>query len=158
MFKKLLLTSFLLLSLIGAIYPSKKENTQLFNYCYSLEKLISRNSIQKRKNISIKVKSISNDIAKLGISKTKGDLINKLIDQYKLSKNSFIINLLPNNVYCFSGYWIEIAKPGTFESIFYMKSKKTIQEFKNLKDEVDDFLNDINSEYKILKKEFNIFE
>ena len=158
MFKKLLLTSFLLLSLIGAIYPSKKENTQLFNYCYSLEKLISRNSIQKRKNISIKVKSISNDIAKLGISKTKGDLINKLIDQYKLSKNSFIINLLPNNVYCFSGYWIEIAKPGTFESIFYMKSKKTIQEFKNLKDEVDDFLNDINSEYKILKKEFNSFE
>ena len=158
MFKKLLLTSFLLLSLIGAIYPSKKENTQLFNYCYSLEKLISRNSIQKRKNISIKVKSISNDIAKLGISKTKGDLINKLIDQYKLSKNSFIINLLPNNVYCFSGYWIEIGKPGTFESIFYMKSKKTIQEFKNLKDEADDFLNNINSEYKILKKEFNIFE
>ena len=83
MFKNLILSSFLLFALIGIIYPSKKENTKLFDYCYSLEKILSRNSIQKRKNLSLKVKSISKDIAKVGVSKTRGVLINKMIDQYK---------------------------------------------------------------------------
>ena len=157
MIKKFLLTFLAIISLIGAIYPHKKESTELFNYCYSLEKLITRNSIQKRKNLPSRLKSISNDIAKIGIDKTKGDLINKSIDQYKLSKNSFIINLFHNDVYCFAGYWIETAKPGTFESILYLKSKQTIQEFNDLKNDVDHFLKDINLEYKILKKEFKSF-
>ena len=81
MFKNLLLSSFLLLTLISIIYPTKKENTKILDYCYSLEKILSRNSIQKRKNVSLKVKSISKDIAKFGISKTRGRLINKKIDQ-----------------------------------------------------------------------------
>ena len=34
------------------------------------------------------------------------------------------------------------------------KSKKVINEFKDLKDEVDGLLNEINSEYKFIKKEF----
>ena len=38
MFKKLILTSFLLFSSLITIYPSKKENTNFFDYCYSLEK------------------------------------------------------------------------------------------------------------------------
>ena len=38
MFKKIFLTSFLLLSSFITIYPSKKENTNFFDYCYSLEK------------------------------------------------------------------------------------------------------------------------
>ena len=96
MFKKLLFTSFLLLSLIGIIYPSKKENTKLFDYCYSLEKILSRNSIQERKNLPQKVKSISKDISKFGVNKTRGGLINKIIDQYKNSKDSLIIKLTPN--------------------------------------------------------------
>tara|TARA_Y100001970_G_C14187607_1_gene833478 strand:- start:679 stop:1152 length:474 start_codon:yes stop_codon:yes gene_type:complete len=157
MIKKFLLTSLAIISLIGVIYPHKKENTELFNYCYSLERLITRNTIQKRKNLPIRLKSISNDIAKLGIGKTKGDLINKSIDQYKLSKNSFIINLFHNNIYCFSGYWIETVKPGIFESILYLRTKETIQEFKDLKNDVDHFFKDINLEYKILKKEFKSF-
>ena len=155
MFKNLLLSSFLLFILICIIYPTKKENTKLFDYCYSLEKILSRNSIQKRKNVSHKVKSISKDIAKFGVSQTRGFLINKMIDQYKTSKDLQIIKLIPNNLYCFSGYWIEKVKPGTFESIFYSKSKKAINEFKNLKDEVDGVLNDITSEYEVIKKEFN---
>ncbi len=155
MLKKLLFTSFILFSLVGITYPTKKENIKLFNYCYSLEKILSRNAIQKRGNISGNLKSISKDISIIGISKTKGTLINEMIDQYKSSKNSFIVNLLPNESYCFAGYWIEIVKPGTFESIFYEKSKKTINEFKDLKDEVDVFIKDINSEYKSLKDEFN---
>ena len=154
MFKNLLLSSLLLLTLIGIIYPTKKENTKPFDYCYPLEKILSRNSIKKRKNISLKVKSISEDIAKFGVSKTRGGLINKMIDQYKISKDSRIIKLIPNKLYCFSGYWIEKVKPGTFESIFYSKSKKAIYEFKDLKDEVDSVLNEINSEYKSIEKEF----
>ena len=157
MFKNLFLTSFLLFALIGIIYPTKKENTKLFDYCYSLEKILSRNSIQKRKNLSLKVKSISKDIAKVGVSKTGGVLINKMIDQYKTTKDLQIIKLIPNNLYCFSGYWIEKVNPGTFESIFYSRSKKTIYEFKELKDEVEGVLNEINSEYKFIKKEFKSF-
>ena len=49
MFKKFILTSFLLLSSLVTIYPSKKENTNFFDYCYSLEKIISRNSFEKSK-------------------------------------------------------------------------------------------------------------
>ena len=154
MFKNLFLTSFLLFSLISIIYPTKKENTKLFDYCYSLEKILSKNSIQKRKNVSLKVKSISKDIANFGVSKTKGGLINKIIDQYKTSKDSRMIKLIPNNLYCFSGYWIEKVKPGTFESILYSKSKKEINKFIDLKDEVDEVINEINSEYKFIKKEF----
>ena len=154
MFKKLFLSSFLLFILIGIIYPSKKENTKRFDYCYSLEKILSRNSIQKKKNVSLKVKSISTDIAKFGVSKTRGGVINKMIDQYKTSKDSQMIKLIPNKLYCFSGYWIEKVNPGTFESIFYSKSKKAMNEFKDLKEEVNGVLNEINSEYKFIKKEF----
>ena len=153
MLKNLLLSFFLLFTLIAIIYPTKKENTKLFDYCYSLEKILSRNSIQKRKNVSLKVKSISTDIAKFGVSKTRGGFINKIIDQYKTSKDSQMIKLIPNKLYCFSGYWIEKVNPGTFESIFYSKSKKAINEFKDLKEEVNGVLNEINSEYKFIKKE-----
>ena len=155
MFKKLFLTSFLLLNLISILYPSQKENTKLFEYCYSLEKILARNSIQKRRNESHKVMSISKDILKFGVSKTRGVLANKIIDQYKNSKNSQIFKLLPNKIYCFSGYWIENINPGTFESIFLSKSEETINDFKELKNEVDGILNDINSEYKVIKEEFN---
>jgi len=155
MFKKVIFTSFLLFSLVSIIYPSKKENTEILDYCFSLEKILSRNSIQKRKNVSLKVKSISKDIAKFGLSKTKGFLINEIINQYKTSKDSFLIKIVPNKLYCFGGYWIENVKPGTFELIFYSKSKKVINEFIDLKEEVDGILKDITSEYKVIKKEFN---
>jgi len=52
MFNKFILTSFLLFSSLITIYPSKKENTNIFNYCYSLEKIISRNTLEKSKIIS----------------------------------------------------------------------------------------------------------
>ena len=137
MFKNLFLTSFFLFSLISIVYPAKKENTKLFDYCYSLEKILSMNSIKKRRNISPEVKAISKDISKFGISKTRGRLINMIIDQYKTSKNSQIIKIIPNKIYCYGGYWVEKVNPGSFESIFYAKSKKVINEFKDFKDEVD---------------------
>ena len=157
MYKKFLFSSFLLIFFIGIIYPTKKENIKLFNYCYSLENLLSRTSIQSRENMTGKVRSISKDIVKFGVNQTKGSLINKIIDKYKISKNSFVLNIIPNEYYCLIGYWIENIKPGTFESIFYEKGKKTIEEYIELKDEIDVFLNDLNSEYKTIKKEFDGF-
>ena len=155
MFKKLFFTSFLLISIIGVFYPSNNENTDLLDYCYSFEKILSRNSIKKRNNITEKIKTISKDISRFGVSKTKGSFINKIINQYKISKNSLLINLIPNKIYCFSGYWIEIVMPGTFESVIYDVGKKKINEFRELKEEVDGIINNFNSEYKNIRKEFN---
>ena len=155
MFKKLFFTSFLLISMFGVLYPSKKENTRLFDYCYSLEKILSKNSIQKRKNISEKVKSFSRDISRFGVNKTRGSLINEMINQYKNSKDSFILNIIPNKIYCLSGYWVELVIPGTFESVIYDKSKKTIEEFRELKEEVDGLINNFNSEYQNIRQELD---
>ena len=157
MFKQLLITFFLLFSSFITILPSKKENTNLTDYCYSLEKILSRNSLKKSKNIQNKYKSFAKDITLFGTSKTKGEFVNKIIDQYKNSKKSFAIVLVPNKVYCLGGYWIEAVNPGTFQSIFYKKSKENINKYKNIKKEVDLFIRDINSEYKFIEKEIKDF-
>ncbi len=155
MFRKLLLTSFLLFSSFITIYPSRKQNTNLLDYCFSLEKIISINSVEKSKNLSKKFKPYARDITLLGTNKTKGALANKIIDQYKNSKKLFIVTFVPNQFYCLAGYWIEVAKPGTFKSIFYKKSKQKMNEYKDIKMEVNGFINDINSEYQSIKKEIN---
>ena len=157
MFNKLLLTSFLLFSSLITIYPSKKENTNFFDYCYSLEKIISRNSLEKINNISKNFNSLAKDITLFGTNKTKGNFANKIIDQYKNSKKLFIVTFVPNKIYCLAGYWIEVVNPGKFESIFYQKSKQKINEYKNIKKEVNEFIEDINLEYKSIKKEINDF-
>ena len=153
MFKKLLLAFFLLFSSFVAIYPSKKENTYLFNYCYSFEKILSRNALEKSINVSNKVKIFANDIRIFGTNKSKGDLVNNIINQYKTSKKSLIITFIPNQVYCLAGYWIEVVNPGKFASIVYEKSKQRIDEYKDIKKELDGFIKDINSEYESIKNE-----
>ena len=157
MFKNLLLTFFLFFSSFIAIYPSQKENTKFFDYCYSLEKIISRNTLEKSKNLSNKFKPLAKDITLFGTNKTKGNLANKMIDQYKNHKKLFIINFVPNQIYCLAGYWIEEVSPGKFESILYKKTKQKINEYKNNKKEVDEFIKDINFQYKSIKKEINDF-
>ena len=157
MYKKLLVTFILLFGSLITIYPSRKEDTNLFDYCYSFEKILSRNSIEKSKNISKKYKNVAKDFTSYGTNKTQGALVNRIINQYKLSKNLFIINLVPNQFYCLAGYWIEEVKPGTFYSIFYDKSKEKIEQYNNIKKEVDEFIKDINLEYKSIKKEINDF-
>ena len=157
MFKKFLLTSFLLFSSLITIYPSKKENTNFFDYCYSLEKIISRNILEKSKNISNNFTPLAKNITLFGTKKTKGSIANKIIDQYKNSKKLFIINVVPNQIYCLAGYWIEEVSPGKFESIFLEKTKQKINEYKNNKKEVDKFIKEINLEYKSIKKEINDF-
>ena len=157
MFKKFFLTSFLLLSSLITIYPSKKENTNFFDYCYSLEKIISRNAVEKNKSLFKNLKPLAKDIDLIGTKNTKGTFANKIIDQYKNSKKLFIINVLPNKIYCLSGYWIEVVSPGKFESIFYQKTKQKINEYKKTKKEVDEFIKEINLDYKSIKKEINEF-
>ena len=157
MFKKFLLTSFLLFSPLITIYPSKKENTKIFDYCYSLEKIISRNVLQKSKNISKNFSPLAQDITLFGTNKTKGTFANKIINQYKNSKKIFIVNFVPTQIYCLAGYWIEFAKPGKFESIFYQKSKQKINEYKNRIQGVEEFIREINIEYKSIKKDINEF-
>ena len=157
MYKKFLFTSFLFLSSLLTIFPSKKENTNFFDYCYSLEKIISRNTVEKSQNLKNNLKPLAKDITLFGTKKTKGILANKIIDQYKNSKKIFIITFLPNQIYCLAGYWIEEISPGKFESIFYKKTKQKINEYKNTKKEVDKFIKEINLEYKSIKKEINDF-
>ena len=153
MFNNLILTFSLLLSSILIIYPSKKENTNLIDYCYSLEKILSRNSVEKRKNLSKSYRNIVKNITLSSTQKTKGAIVNKLIDQYKISKQSFIINSIPNKFYCLAGYWIEKLKPGIFENIFYKKSIQKINQYKDTKEEIDELIKNFNSEYKYIKKE-----
>ena len=93
MFKKFFLTSFLLLSSLITIYPSKKENTNFLDYCYSLEKIISRNTVEKSKNLSKYFKPLAKDIYLFGTKKTKGTFANKIIDQYKSSKKYLLLLL-----------------------------------------------------------------
>jgi len=157
MFKKFLLTSFLLLISLITIYPSKKENNNFLDYCYSLEKIISRNAVEKNKNLSKNFRPLAKDIALFGTKKTKGTLANKIIDQYKNSKKLFIITFIPNQIYCLAGYWIEEVSPGKFESIFYKKTKQKINEYKNTTKDLDEFIKEINLEYKSIKKEINDF-
>jgi len=157
MFKKFILTSFLLFSSLITIYPSKKENTNFLDYCYCLEKIISRNTVEKNKHLSKNFRPLAKDIALFGTKKTKGILANKIIDQYKNSKKLLIITFIPNQIFCLAGYWIEEVSPGKFESIFYEKTKQKINEYKNTKKEVDEFIKGINLEYKSIKKEINDF-
>jgi len=153
--KKSLLTSFLLFSCLITIYPSNRENTNFLDYCSSLEKIISRNSLVNSKNLPKSFKPLADDITLFGTNKAKGKIANKIIDQYKNSKKLFILTFVPNQIYCLAGYWIEVSNPGKFESIFYKKSKQKINEYKNIKKEVDEIIKNFNLEYKSIKKEFN---
>ena len=143
MFKKLIFTFFLLFISLIAIYPSKKENTNLMDYCYSLEKILSRNSLKKSKKVSNKFKTFARDLTLFGTNKTKGALLNKIIDQYKTSKKFLFIKYVPNKFYCLTGYWIEHVNPGTFQTIFYEKSIQRINEYKDIKKELDEYIKNI---------------
>ena len=124
MFNKFLLTSILLFSSLITIYPSKKENTKFLDYCYSLEKIISRNSVEKNKNLSKNFRPLAKDITLFGTQKTKGNFANMIIDQYKNSKKLFIVTFIPNKIYCLAGYWIEEISPGKFESFSMRKPNR----------------------------------
>jgi len=126
-------------------------------YINDFSKKINKAELEKNKNLSKNFRPLAKDIALFGTKKTKGTFANKIIDQYKNSKKLFIITVVPNQIYCLAGYWIEEISPGKFESIFYEKTKQKINEYKNTKKEVDKIIKGINLEYKSIKKEINDF-
>ena len=153
MFKKLFLTFFFLFTSFISIYPSKRENINSIDYCYSFEKILARNSLGKNYKESNKFKTFAKDVTFFGTDKTKGALVNKIINQYKNSKKSYVLTIVPNQFYCFGGYWIEKVNPGIFQSIFFEKGKQRINQYKDIKIEADQLIKDINSEYKSIKIE-----
>ena len=158
MFKKILVPSFFLIGLIGSIYPTEKENTKLFDYCFSLEKILVRNSLESRKNVSDEIQIISKALASVGMDNSRGDLTKKVIDQYKNSDESVLLSFVPTKIYCLSGYWVEKFRPGTFESIVYESSKEKIEQFYDeygliLNNDVNNLMNEFNQKYKIIKEE-----
>jgi len=155
MFKSLFLSSFLFLILFGAIYPTKKEEVELFDYCYSFEKVLFRNSLQKRKKVSNNIKLITKDIEKYTALQTKGAFVNKTINRYKAFEKSFILDLLPNKFFCLGGYWIEEIKPGTVEKIIYEKNKNRINNIKDFKKNIESYIRELNSEFDNTKKELH---
>ena len=160
MFNKFLVTSFFFISLIVSIYPTEKENTKLFDYCFSLEKILVRNSLESRKNVSDEIQIISKALASVGMDNSNGDLTKKVIDKYKTSDESVLFSFVPTKIYCLSGYWIEKFRPGTFESIVYESSKEKVEEFYDeygiiLRNDVNDLMKDFNQQYETIKKEFN---
>tara|TARA_B100001250_G_scaffold178757_1_gene153650 strand:+ start:984 stop:1478 length:495 start_codon:yes stop_codon:yes gene_type:complete len=162
MFNKLFVTSFFFIGLIFSIYPTEKENTKLFDYCFSLEKILVNNSLTNRKNISGEIKIISNALVSVGMDNSRGDLTKEIIDQYKFSDESVLISFVPTKIYCLSGYWLEKFKPGTIESIVYESSKEKVRNFHDeygmiLQNDTNDLMNDFNQKYKKIKKEFNLF-
>ncbi len=158
MFKKFFFTFFLLFISLITIYPSKKENNNLTDYCYAFEKILSRNSLIKNKKVSKQFKYFARDVTLFSTKQTKGAFLNKVIDKYKNSKKIPLIKYVPNKIYCFIGYWIEQANPGTFQSLLYEKSKQRINQYKDIKQEVDEYIKNINSEYKSINEEIkNLF-
>tara|TARA_B100000965_G_C19249056_1_gene607878 strand:- start:134 stop:628 length:495 start_codon:yes stop_codon:yes gene_type:complete len=160
MFNKLLVTTFFLIGSIGSIYPTEKENTKPLDYCFSLEKILVRNSIKKREIVSNELKVISKALASVSIDNSRGDLTKKVIDQYKNSDESVLISFVPTKFYCLTGYWLEKIKPGIFESIVYASSKEKVEDFYNeyeifFKNDVNILMNDLSEKYEILKNEFN---
>ena len=99
MFKKLIFTCFLFFSSFIIIYPSKKENTNLFGYCYSLERILSRNSIEQSKNLSKKVKSFAKDLTLISANRSKLVPLNDKIKISELDRISVIENAVHNRNY-----------------------------------------------------------
>ncbi len=160
MFNKLLVSSFFFIGLIGSIYPTEKENTKLFDYCFSLENILIRNSLENKKKFSGELKIISKALVSIGMDNSSGDLTKQVIDQYKTSGESVLFSFVPTKIYCLSGYWIEKLRPGTFESIVYESSKEKVEELYDeyeviLKNDINDLIYDFNKQYKTIKKEFN---
>ena len=54
--------------------------------------------------------------------------------------NPRLISFVLYEFYCLAGYSIDSLKSGTFQSILYEKSKQRINQYKNIKKEVDKFI------------------
>ncbi|MBO6971910.1 MAG: carbon storage regulator CsrA [Prochlorococcus marinus CUG1431] len=158
--KKLLIPSVFVISLFGLIYPTEKENTNLTDYCFSLEKIVAKNTFDSTNKIDGTTKMIAKGVASFGVENSRGDLTTKIIETFKSESEDSFVKLIPTKIYCLGGYWIEKFQPGTFESIFYGAIQQVVKEtYSDLKEDIEDnvnnLINDLNKGYKSLQKEFN---
>ena len=158
--KKLLIPSVFVISLFGFIYPTEKENTNLTDYCFSLEKIIIKNTFESKKNIDGTTKMIAKGLASFGMENSRGDLTTNIIDTFKSESDNSLLKFIPTKIYCLGGYWIEKFQPGTFESIFYEAIEEVVEETytdlkEDIKDNVNNLIEDFNEGYKYLQKEFD---
>ena len=158
--KKLLIPSVFIISLLGLIYPTEKENTNLTDYCFSLEKIVAKNTFESKKNIDGTTRMIAKGLASFGMENSRGDLTTNIIDTFKSESDDSLVKFIPTKIYCLGGYWIEKFQPGTFESIFYEAIEDVVEESyedlkKDIKDNVNNLINDFNKGYKSLQKEIN---
>ena len=158
--KKLLIPSLFLLSLFGLIYPTEKENTNLTDYCFSLEKILAKNAFESKKNIDGTSKMIVKGLASFGIENSRGVLTTKIIDKFKSESDDSFLKFIPTKIYCLGGYWIEKFQPGTFESLFYEAIEEVVEKTysdlkEDVKDNVNNLIDDLNKGYKTIQEEFN---
>ena len=157
---RLLIPSVFLISLFGLIYPSEKENTNLTDYCFSLEKIVAKNTFESKNNLDVTTKMIAKGLASFGIENSRGNLTKNIIDTFKSESDDSLVKLIPTKIYCLGGYWIEKFQPGTFESIFYEAIEEVVEETyselkEDIKDNVNNLINDLNKGYESLQKELN---
>ena len=158
--EKLLIPSVFVISLFGLNYPTEKENTNLTDYCFSLEKIVAKNTFDSTNKIDGTTKMIAKGVASFGVENSRGDLTTKIIDTFKSESEDSFVKLIPTKIYCLGGYWIEKFQPGTFESIFYEAIEEMVEEtYSNFKEDIENnannLINDLNKGYKSLQKEFN---
>ena len=158
--KKLLIPSVFVISLFGFIYPTEKENTNLTDYCFCLEKIVIKNTFESKKNIDGTTKMIAKGLASFGMENSRGDLTTNIIDTFKSESDNSLQKFIPTKIYCLGGYWIEKFQPGTFELIFYEAIEEMVEEtYSNFKEDIENnannLINDLNKGYKSLQKEFN---
>ena len=162
--KKLLIPSIFIISLFGLIYPTEKENTNLTDYCFSLEKIVAKNTFESTKDIDGTTKMLAKGLVSYGMENSRGNLMTNIIDRYKSESDNYLLELIPTKIYCLGGYWIEKFQPGTFESIFFEAIEEVVEETytdlkEDIKDNVNNLIEDFNEGYKYLQKEFdNIFD
>ena len=157
---RFIIPSLTLISLFGLIYPTEKENTNLTDYCFSLEKIVAKNAFESKNNLGGTTKMIAKGLAAFGAENSRGDLTTKIIDTFKSESGDSFVNLIPTKIYCLGGYWIEKFQPGKFESIFYEAIEEVVEETyedlrEDIKDDVNNLINDFNKGYKSLEEEFN---
>ena len=162
--KKLLIPSVFVISLFGLIYPTEKENTNLTDYCFSLEKIIAKNTFESKKDLDGTTKMLAKGLVSFGMENSRGNLTTNIIDSFKSESDNNLLELIPTKIYCLGGYWIEKFQPGTFESIFFEAIEEVVEETytdlkEDIKDNVNNLIEDFNEGYKYLQKEFdNIFD
>ena len=140
--KKLLIPSLFFISIVGLIYPTEKENTNLTDYCFSLEKIIAKNTFDSKNKIDGTTKMIAKRIASFGVENSRGNLTKNIIDRFKSESDDYFVKYVPTKIYCLGGYWIEKFKPGIFETIFYEEIEQVVDEsYKDLKEDIKDNLN-----------------